>query len=80
MDYASAIKNKEILKVLLECNQKIKQHYLDLHKDAIFSALEKLPDFKIDMNFKCKSSFIPFLKNITPSDTYRILKHVIKFL
>lgn len=34
MDVASATKNKEILKILLESNQKIKQHYLDLHKEV----------------------------------------------
>ena len=45
-----------------------------MHKEAIFNALENLPDFKIDINFKCKSNFIPFLKNITPSDTYKIYK------
>ena len=26
------------------------------------------------MSFKCKSSFIPFIKSITPSDTYKIYK------
>ena len=59
---------------MLESNQKIKQHYLDLHKDAIFKALESLPDFKLDMHFSCKSHYIPFLKNITPSDTFKIYK------
>jgi hypothetical protein len=59
---------------LLEANQKIKQHYLDLHKDAMFKALEALPDFKMDMHFSCKSNFIPFIQNVAPSDTYRIYK------
>ena len=36
--------------------------------------MESLPDFKIDINFNCKSNFIPFVKNITPSDTYKIYK------
>jgi hypothetical protein len=26
------------------------------------------------MNFNCKSNFIPFVKNITPSDVYKISK------
>lgn len=34
MDIASGTKNKDILKILLETNQKIKQHYLDMHKDV----------------------------------------------
>lgn len=41
----------------------------------MFQALESLPDFRMDMHFSCKSSFIPFISNITPSDTYKISKH-----
>jgi hypothetical protein len=41
----------------------------------MFTALENLPDFKIDMHFSCKSNFIPFLQNLAPSDTYKIYKH-----
>lgn len=41
---------------------------------AIFRTLESLPDFSIDMNFNCKSNYIPFVRNITPSDTYKIYK------
>ena len=74
MEIASSLKNKEILKILLESNQKIKQHYLDLHKEALFNTLERLPDFSIDMHFSCKSNLIPFIRNITPSDTYKIYK------
>ncbi len=74
LDVASSIKSKDLIKILLEANQKIKQHYLDLHKSAIFSSLESLPDFKLDMHFKVESSFIPFLDHLTPSDTYRIYK------
>ena len=36
--------------------------------------MDRLPDFKIDMHFKCKSSYIPFIKNIVPSDTFKIYK------
>ena len=45
-----------------------------MHKWTIFSVLEKLPDFSIDLHFKCGSSFIPFVSNIAPSDTYKIFK------
>ena len=40
----------------------------------MFTALEALPDFKLDMLFKVESSFIPFLDQLTPSDTYKISK------
>lgn len=39
LDIAGALKNKEIIKILLEANQKIKQHYLDLHKDVSISLI-----------------------------------------
>jgi len=40
----------------------------------MFTALEALPDFKLDMLFKVESTFIPFLDQLTPSDTYKISK------
>lgn len=40
----------------------------------MFDVLESLPDFKIDMSFECESSIIPFLKNFTPHDTFKIYK------
>lgn len=39
MDVASAMKHKEIIRILLEANQKIKQHYLDLHKEVRYSLI-----------------------------------------
>ena len=52
----------------------MKQHYLEVHKDAIFRVLERLPDFSIDLHFECTSNFIPLMKHFTPSDTYHIFK------
>ena len=40
----------------------------------MFEILEKLPDFKIDMKFECESSVIPFIKNFTPHDIFKIYK------
>ena len=40
----------------------------------MFMALEALPDFKLDMHFEVLSSFIPFLTQLTPNDTYKIYK------
>jgi len=48
--------------------------YLDENKDEFFTVLESLPDFKIDMNFECESSMIPFLKSFTPHDIFKIYK------
>ena len=53
---------------------KLKQYFLELHRDTILKTLESLPDFSMDLHFECNSSFIPFLSNLAPSDTYKIYK------
>ena len=60
----------------MESDLKLKQHYLELHKEAIFAVLERLPDFNIDLRFECTSGLLPnyFTANFTPSDTYHIMK------
>lgn len=58
----------------MESSNKLKQHFLEMHWEAIFDVLEKLPDFSMDLNFECSSSFIPFVSNFAPSDTYKIYK------
>jgi len=45
-----------------------------MHKEAIFTALEELPDFSVDLHFECSSPFIPFLSHLAPYDTYHIYK------
>lgn len=47
---------------------------MEVHKDAIFRVLERLPDFSIDLHFECTSSYIPWMKHFTPNDTYHIYK------
>lgn len=60
----------------MESELKLKQHYLEIHKDAIYKALERLPDFNIDLRFECTSSVLPsaLTASFTPSDTYKIMK------
>lgn len=60
----------------MESELKLKQHYLELHKEAIFRVLERLPDFNIDLRFECTSSILPnaLTSSFTPSDTYKIYK------
>ena len=74
IDLAVKAQSKPILKILLAACQKNKQHYLDENRERLFSLLEQLPDFKLDMKFSCGSAVIPFLKKFTPSDTYKLFK------
>ena len=73
-ELAKVLKDRKLVEILMESVQKLKQHYLEIHKEAIFKVLERLPDFSIDLHFECTSSFIPFLSNLAPSDTYHIHK------
>jgi hypothetical protein len=73
-DLALNTKNREVLKLFIEANQKSKQAYLDQTKDEIFTFLNTIPDFSLKMSFECESNMIPFLKNFTPHDTFTIYK------
>ncbi|CDW83158.1 UNKNOWN [Stylonychia lemnae] len=67
-------KNREILKIYVQSNQKLKQAYIDDNKKELFDVLETLPDFQIDMSFECESNFIPFLRSFAPHDIFKIYK------
>lgn len=74
IEIAKAMKDRKIVEVLMNSVQKLKQHYMEVHKDAIFKVLERLPDFSIDLHFECTSNFIPLMKHLAPTDTYHIYK------
>lgn len=73
-ELACALQNESILELLLTSSLKLKQYFMELHKEQIFRTIEKLPDFSIDLHFECQSSYIPFLNYVSPSDTYKIYK------
>ena len=73
-EIAKTIKDRKIVEILMNAVQKVKQHYMEVHKDAIFRVLERLPDFSIDLQFECTSSYIPWMKHFTPNDSYHIYK------
>lgn len=71
---AIAMKHQQILKILISANQKIKQQFFDQNKEAIFKVLERMPDFKVDLNLTCDSNWFPVFSSVAPSDTYKIYK------
>lgn len=75
-ELAKAQKDRVLIEILMESELKLKQHYMEIHKEAIFTALERLPDFNIDLRFECTSSVLPtaLTASFTPSDTYKIMK------
>jgi ankyrin repeat domain-containing protein 13 len=73
-ELACSIQHEAILQILIASALKLKQYFMDLHKEQIFRTLEQLPDFSIDLHFECASSYIPFLNYVSPSDTYKIYK------
>lgn len=73
-EIAIAMKNPQILKILISSNQKIKQQFFEKNKEAIFKVLEKMPDFQVDLNLTCDSNWFPVFSSVAPSDTYKIYK------
>jgi len=73
-ELAYALKDKNMLLILMESVHKLKQHHLETHREALFAALEELPDFSVDLHFECSSPYIPFLSHLAPYDTYHIYK------
>jgi ankyrin repeat domain-containing protein 13 len=66
--------NFEMVRTMLYSSNQIKQENLERHKTSTFDMLESIPDFEIDMEFECKSTFIPLFGSFAPSDTFRIYK------
>ena len=73
-EIAKTIKDRKIVEILMNSVQKVKQNYMEIHKESIFRVLERLPDFSIDLHFECTSNFIPWMKHLAPNDTYHIYK------
>ena len=73
-EVAMAMKHQPILKTLISSNQKLKQQFFEENKTAIFSVLESIPDFQVDLNLTCDSNLFPVFSSVAPSDTYKIYK------
>lgn len=73
-EVAIAMKHQQILKILIQANNKIKQQFFEQNKRAIFEVLESIPDFKVDLNLTCDSNWFPVFSSVAPSDTYKIYK------
>lgn len=52
-ELACALQHEQILEILLTSSLKLKQYFMELHKEQIFRTIEKLPDFSIDLHFEC---------------------------
>lgn len=62
----------DILRILLGAASRTKESNFERYKDSLIQSLEAIPDLKMEMQFNCDSSYIPFLKSFTPSDVYKV--------
>ena len=74
LEYAAEFENFETVRTLVSTDSLIKQNYLEINKEKLFWMLEEIPNFQLKMKFECKSSIIPFLSSVAPSDTFKIYK------
>ena len=73
-EIAIAMKDRQMLKILLSSGPKIKQQFFDKNREAIFEVLEQMPDFKVDLKLTCDSNWFPVFSSVAPNDTYKIYK------
>ena len=74
LEEAISNKQQEILRILLVISHHQQLMRWDHSKNEIMDILEKMPDFSFDISWECDSKYIPFVKKLTPSDTYKIYK------
>ena len=67
-------KNRSMIKILLMASISVKQNHWEENKDYLIEFLKKVPDFSFEMSWECDSKIIPFVKKVTPSDTYKVYK------
>ena len=77
MEQAATEKDTDILSMLIGAGPRSRASNFELYKENIADALAALPDLSMEMYFNCDSSFIPFVKSFAPSDTYKVLFHLI---
>lgn len=74
LEIAADSGNFELVRTLLGAVNQLKQRHLEDNRHEMFDMLEDISDFQLDMKFECKSSLVPFLGSVTPSDTFKIYK------
>ncbi len=52
----------------------VKQTHWEDNKEYLIDFLKTVPDFSFEMSWECDSKIIPFVKKVTPSDTYKVYK------
>ena len=74
LEEAISRKNRAMMKILLSASACIKQTQWEMNKVDLIEFLSKVPDFSFEMNWECDSKILPFVKKVTPSDTYKVFK------
>jgi len=74
LEYACQNWDEKTVSTLLGSSNQIKQINLEHNKDDLLHTLEQIPDFELDMTVEWKSSLIPLIGSVTPSDTFKLYK------
>jgi len=73
IEYAVKQRRIDFLSILIGAIPGAKNTNFNMFKDMLINSLETLPNLSMEINFHCDSSFIPFVKSFTPSDTYKVI-------
>ena len=74
LEYASSIKNKEILKILINGVKKQKISNWENNKKEILNLINNIPDFSMELKLNYDSNIFSLFSSITSSDTYKFYK------
>ena len=74
LEQAAGMRDKPLVRMLVSAYFTKLHSEWQRHISELSKALKQLPNFQLELVWKCKSSFIPFVSRYTPSDKYLIYK------
>src|SRR5947208_3565058 len=64
----------KLIKLFLEYSIHEKRTKWEESRSSLNKTLLEMDDFYVEMKWECDSSYIPFVKHVTPNETYLISK------
>jgi len=79
-DNALILKEKEILKIMLNASKKQKLNEWENNQKILIKAIKDIPNFSMNFELNLNSSYFSLIKNITPKDKFKVKFFFIFFI
>jgi hypothetical protein len=73
-DVALVLKEKEILKIIINASKKQKLNNWENNQKFLINAIKDIPDFSMSFEINLNSNYFSLIKNITPKDKFKVNK------